>query len=81
MASSHLNRTDEPGLAVCVEKIVGRNAKVQLVEHLSRDDAKMEMMIMQAICELNQINSKTLLERFEYSKVNSIEFIKEFSSS
>lgn len=78
IAAKHLNRSGQPGLAECVKQIVGPHAKVRLVDHLSRDDAKMEMMIMQAICELHQIDSKTLLDKSEYAKVNSIDFIKEF---
>lgn len=38
----------------------------------------MEMMVMEAICFLRQISSKTLLEESDFAKVNSVEFIKEF---
>ena len=57
-------------------RIVGRNSTIKLIEHLSRDDAKMEMMIMEAICVLTGKSSKQLLEESEYAKTNSLEFMK-----
>lgn len=81
LAANYLEVKGEPGLKKCVEEIVGPHSTITLVEHLSRDDAKMEMMIMEAICSLNQIDSKTLLEQSEFAKINSINFIKDFNEA
>lgn len=81
MAANYLETNGEPGLKKCVEEIVGPHAMFGLVEHLSRDDAKMEMMIMEAICVLNQVDSKTLLKQSEFAKVNSVEFIENYQAN
>ena len=77
LAANYLGISGQPNLKKCVDQIVGPHATIGLIEHLSRDDAKMEMMIMEAICELNQIDSKTLLEQSEFAKINSMDFINE----
>ena len=81
LAAHFLEIKGQPGLKKCVEQIVGPHATRDLVEHLSRDDAKMEMMVMEAICVLNQIDSKTLLEQSDFAKTDSIEFIKKYKES
>lgn len=81
LAAEYLELKGQPGLMKCVEEIVGPHATFGLVEHLSRDDAKMEMMIVEAICVLNQIDLKTLLVQSESAKTNSVEFIDEFKKA
>ena len=80
-AADYLGVKGEPGLKKCVDEIVGPHAINGLTEHLSRDDAKMSMMIMEAICVLNQIDSRTLLSQYETSKVNSMEFIRNYKAN
>ena len=79
-AASYLEVNEQPGLKKCVDEIVGPHAIKELTEHLSRDDAKMSMMIMEAICVLNKIDSKTLLAQFDSTKVNSMDFIRAYRS-
>lgn len=81
LASKYLEIGGQPGLKKCVNKIVGPHTTINLIEHLSRDDAKMEMMVMEAICFLNKIDSKTLLDKSDFAKVNSLEFIDDFKVS
>ena len=80
-AADYLEVSGEPGLKKCVDEIVGPHAINGLTEHLSRDDAKMSMMIMEAICVLEQVDSKALLAKFEFTKVNSMEFINNYQAS
>ena len=81
MAADYLDVGGQPGLHNAAHEIVGPNAAVALNEHLSRDDAKLAMMVMEAICTLKQIDSRTLLEQSESAKVNSVEFIKAFQAN
>lgn len=81
LAANYLEIKGQPGLKKCVDEIVGPNSTIGLIEHLSRDDAKMEMMIMDAICVLTKIDSKTLLEQSDFAKMNSLEFVKNFNDN
>ena len=58
----------------CVE-IVGPASTVKLQEHLSRDDAMMEKLILEAICVLTKMSSEELLKGSNFAKTNSIEFM------
>ncbi len=58
--------------------IVGPNEYVKMHEHQPDDDAKMEMKIFQAICELEKKSSKELLEENYSFRTYSLDFIKEF---
>ena len=58
-------------------QIVGPNSLVKLHEHLSRDDAEMERLIFEAICQLTKISSKDYLEQNVNTKVNSIVFMSQ----
>ena len=77
-AADYLETSTQPGLKKCVDEIVGPHAINGLTEHLSRDDAKMGMMITEAICILSKIDSVTLLEKYKSSSVNSIEFMQSY---
>ena len=50
-------------------KIVGRNSLVKLQEHLSRDDAMMEMMIFEALCMFNKKKPSELLAESDFCKL------------
>ena len=72
----YLEKKNLMSLKNACHEIVGPHSTVQLQEHLSRDDAKMEMMIFEAICILQQVKSIELLKDLSFAKTNSIEFIK-----
>lgn len=77
MASRYLDQKEQISLEAACRKIVGPSSMVKLEQHLSRDDAMMEMMILQAICELKQKDSVTMLQESSYAKTNSIMFNKD----
>ena len=81
MVANYLGTKGQMGLSNAAHQIVGPNATVALNEHLSRDDAKLAMMVMEAICTIKQINSKTLLEESDSARINSIEFLKQFHAN
>ncbi len=74
LVAKYLQKKGQMNLENAAKRIVGPGCLVGLEEHLSRDDAKLEMMIFQAICELEQKTSSELLEEYSSTKVNSIEF-------
>ncbi len=76
LAKRYLELTNSISLQSACLKIVGSGPLVGLQEHLSRDDAKMEMMIFEAVCVLSQKSSINLLKEPEFVKVNSIEFLE-----
>ena len=63
-------------LETACREIVGPSSMIGLEEHLSRDDAKMEMLILEAICVLEQKDSMTLLNESPFAKTNSLEFFE-----
>ncbi len=75
LAAKYLELNRQIGLENACKRIVGPHALVKLQAHLSRDDSFMEMMILEALCELNNTKSDSLLKECEYAKTNSIEFM------
>ena len=55
--------------------IVGKNSTIQLQEHLSSDDAKMTMMILEAVCVLERKNSSSLIAESEYAKEDAYDYV------
>lgn len=78
-ATRYLEKKGQISLSKACAQIVGPSATVKLQEHLSRDDAMMEMEIFDAICELTNKTSQELLNESEYAKTNSIQFVEEAS--
>lgn len=74
LVAKYLQEKGQKSLETAAKRIVGPGCLVGLVEHLSRDDAKLEMKIFEAICSLEQKTSSELLEEYSSTKVNSIEF-------
>lgn len=75
MVAKHLEKKGQMNLETACLTLVGPHSLIGLQEHLSRDDAKMEMMIFEAICVLEQKDSQTLLNESSFAHTNSIEFI------
>ena len=75
MVAKYLEQKGQMNLETACKTIVGPSSLIGLEEHLSRDDAKMEMMVFEAICVLEQKDSKTLLEESSFARTNSIEFV------
>ena len=75
-ACQHLNAKKQISLKNACLEIVGPNATVSFIEHLSRDDAKTTMKVFQAICELQQVSSEEYLESHKYLMVSSTGFIE-----
>lgn len=78
MAGRYLEVKRQKGLKECCTSIVGKNAIVALQEHLSSDDAKMSMLIFEAICVLQKKTSVELLKESEYAKDDAYEFCINF---
>lgn len=76
LAGKYLEQKGQMSLLEACKKIVGPASMIKLQEHLSRDDAKMEMMIFNAVCALKNKSSTELLKELESAKTNSIEFIE-----
>lgn len=76
LAGKFLETKKQTSLKAACHNIVGPNSTVNLQEHLSRDDAMMEYMIFEAICELTKLSSKELLEESEYASTNSLDYMK-----
>jgi len=77
MVAHYLNKRGRMNLELAFKEIVGPHYMNDIIPHLSRDDAKMEMMIMEAICVLEQKNSKELLEESPFAKVESVTFMND----
>ena len=75
MVAKHLEKKGQMKLENACLELVGPHSLVGLQEHLSRDDAKMEMMIFEAICVLEQKDSTTLLNESSFIHTNSIEYV------
>ena len=52
---------------------------IDIQEHLSSDDSKMAMLILEKICELKNIDALTLLQESDYAKDDSIEYMNNFN--
>lgn len=59
--------------------LVGATKMIDIQEHLSSDDSKMAMLILEKICELKNIDSLTLLQESDYAKDDSIEYMNNFN--
>ena len=77
IAGKYLGENKQVNLENACRKIVGPSSMVQLIPHLSRDDAKMEMMILEAVTFLEKTDSLTLLKNSEYAKTNSLKYMEE----
>lgn len=75
LVAKHLEQKGQMNLEAACRVIVGPNSLIGLEKHLSRDDAKMEMMIFEAICVLEQKSSSRILNESAFAKTNSIDFI------
>ena len=73
LAGKYLLKNTQVSLKEACRLIVGPNSTIKLVEHLSRDDAKMEMMVFEAVCCLEKKSAVELLKEMDYAKTNSIE--------
>lgn len=80
LAAWYLEEGGQISLHKACKSIVGPSSTVRLIEHLSRDDAKMEMMIFEAVCVLTNKSSNDLLTLPEFTKVNSIEFLENIAA-
>ena len=80
LVAKHLEQKGQMNLEAACRAIVGPSSLIGLEEHLSRDDAKMEMMIFEAICVLEQKSSTQILEESQFARTNSIEFINDIRS-
>ena len=58
--------------------IVGKNSTIQLQEHLSSDDAKMTMMILEGVCVLERKSSAQILLDSEYAKDDAYDYVVNF---
>lgn len=59
--------------------LVGATNMMDIQEHLSSDDSKMAMLILEKICELKNIDALTLLQESDYAKDDSIEYMNNFN--
>lgn len=75
LVASYLEKKGQMSLKKACLQIVGPSSMVKLIEHLSRDDAEMERLIFEAICVLKNISSKDLLEKSQFARTNSVEYM------
>ena len=75
LVAAYLEKKGQMSLHNACKEIVGPHSIIKLHEHLSRDDAMMEKLIFEAICELTQTDSITLLEQSQFARTNSIEYM------
>lgn len=59
--------------------LVGATKMIDIQEHLSSDDSKMAMLILEKICELKNTDALTLLQESDYAKDDSIEYMNNFN--
>lgn len=76
MAMDFLEMKKQISLHNAVHRIVGYNAAVPMQEHLSRDDAKMERLVVEAIAILTKNTPASLIAESDYAKTNSVEYTK-----
>ena len=78
IAESYLEINKQISLGKACKEIVGPNSLVVLQEHLSRDDAMMEMFILEAISVLTKTDVKELLRQHEYASAYSKEYMEKY---
>lgn len=76
LACLYLEQKKQVPLHTACREIVGPNSTIQLQEHLSRDDAMMEKMVFEAVCALKNKTPVEIMEDPEFTKANSIEYMK-----
>lgn len=81
IAGRYLEKSGQISLKSACLEIVGSHSLVQLQEHLSRDDAMMEKMILESICNRQQIKTTELLKQSNFAKTNSLDYINCFKES
>lgn len=74
----YLNIKEQMNLEKACLQIAGPNSLIGLQEHLSRDDAKMEMKILEAICALTNKTSKEVLNESKFATANSLDFMRRY---
>lgn len=77
LVAAYLERKGQMGLHAACKAIVGPNSIVRLQEHLSRDDAEMERLILDAICILTKKKPFELLDESKFASTNSNEYMVE----
>ena len=75
IASDYLEINEQMSLKSACNAIVGKGSTVQIQEHLSSDDAKMTMMILEAVCVLERKNSSSLIAESEYAKEDAYDYV------
>lgn len=73
-ASKYLDIKEQINQGKAFDRIVGRSYRIGLVEHLSRDDAFMEMKILETICFFNKTNIEEEIVNSNEKVVNSLEY-------
>ena len=68
------------GLNGAFENFCGAQAKVGLCPHLSRDDAKMTMMIVKKVCENLEVTAEELIELCPNCHYDSIEYLEAYEA-
>lgn len=68
------------GLKGAFENFCGAQAKIGLCPHLSRDDAKMTMMIVRKVCENLEVTVEELLELCPDCHYDSIEYLEAYET-
>lgn len=81
MAIKYLKENKRINLANACKRIVGPNSLVKIQLHLARDDAKMEMMILDAIACLEQKSCEQLIEETNDINANSIALVKQIEET
>ncbi len=66
------------GLKGAFENFCGKQSMVNLVPHLSRDDAKMTVMIVKKLCENLEISATELVELCQGCSYNSSEYLEAY---
>lgn len=78
IVNEYLGNNDIKNLHNSFKAVCGPNAGMNLQEHLSRDDAMMEMMILEAICKLKNLSSAVILEKFkDFSCEDSVKYYED----
>lgn len=76
IAGQYLGR---PGISLkkAALSLVDVKEFLKLQQHLSRDDAKLALLLLKSICVKSGKNLRQLLEESDFAKANSVAFIKE----
>lgn len=78
IAANFLEIKKQMSLKNACLSIVGKTSTIQLQEHLSSDDAKMTMMILEGVCVLERKSSAQILSDSEYAKDDAYDYAVNF---